>query len=598
MARLGVQGHTQEEGINYEEVFAPVARIEAIRLFLAYASYMDFTVYQMDVKSAFLYGTINEEVYVMQPPGFQDFEFTHRVYKVKKAMYGLHQALRAWYGTLSKYLLDNGFQRDDNVAYLLTKSFDVGRFQYLVGRDSGNSTNGLNRDIVVNMCLNFLHGSDSEQWTHEFMHIYLVSATAFCDYHNMVAILEKTKHNTDFHQIVDFLEASHIRVETTVRETKIVAKVNGRQRTVSESSIRRNLKLNDKEGGCSKHGGMDQGEDLLVCDTVKDSDKSADKGSDSTDDMSNVFSTLGDANILASGDLMSVFTTASLSVATASTVVSSVVATASRSFPTTVIFTTASVATPTTRVTRSLRGVVIKSSSLISVNIPSTSKKDKRKRKMTKPKQPSKEKVLEQMSAQLARDLEAKFTKEDQIIREQAERDSEIARIHAERELEMSNEIVAKYLSEYEQAEAGLSHDEKVELIDELIILEKMQDFVPMNSKLESERLKRPRIQLGKESFKKLKTAEASGTEPSQEQQSEEPKELYEEELKKIMELVPVEEFYIKALQRLYDTCGVHHVSTGRGHEIFMLVDKDYLLTKGLTTLMMCNKLQVDQYSK
>nr|GEZ90958.1 copia protein [Tanacetum cinerariifolium] len=71
-ARLVAQGHTQEEGIDYKEVFAPVARIEAIRLFLAYASFMGFTVYQMDVKSAFLYGTIDEEVYVMQPPGFQD----------------------------------------------------------------------------------------------------------------------------------------------------------------------------------------------------------------------------------------------------------------------------------------------------------------------------------------------------------------------------------------------------------------------------------------------------------------------------------------------------------------------------------------------
>nr|GEZ95773.1 hypothetical protein [Tanacetum cinerariifolium] len=86
-------------------------RIEAIRLFLAYASFMGFTVYQMDVKSAFLYGTIEEEVYVMQPPGFQDPAFPAKVYKVEKAIYGLHQAPRAWYGTLSKYLLKNGFQR-------------------------------------------------------------------------------------------------------------------------------------------------------------------------------------------------------------------------------------------------------------------------------------------------------------------------------------------------------------------------------------------------------------------------------------------------------------------------------------------------------
>nr|GEX29689.1 hypothetical protein [Tanacetum cinerariifolium] len=351
---------------------------------------------------------------------------------------------------------------------------------------------------------------------------------------------------------------------------------------------------------------------------------------------------------------------------------------------------------------------------------------------------------------------------QDQIIREQAERDSEIARVHAERELEMmiakldrSNEMVGKYLSEYEQAEARLSRDEKVELIDELLmyqrnlaqikkyqaqenkpttkterrnfhmsilrsnagwkvkdfkgmtfeqikekfipVWEKMQDFVPMNSKLESKRFKRPGIQLGKESFKKLKTAEASGIEPTQEQQSEEPKKISEEELKKMMVLVPVEELYIEALRvkypiidweiyskgqrkywkikrvgnhtevyqifddmlkkfdredldrlgslvketsskievtdekekklwvelkilyetdsrdplwalqrymhdplvwRLYDTCGVRHVSTGRGHKIFMLVEKDYPLTKGITTLMLCNKLQVDQYSK
>ncbi|GJX17065.1 putative ribonuclease H-like domain-containing protein [Tanacetum coccineum] len=110
-ARLVTQGYTQEEGIDYDEVFAPVARIEAIRLFLAYALFKDFVVYQMDVKSAFLYGKIKEEVYVSQPPGFEDLDFLDRVYKVEKALYGLHQAPRAWYETLSTYLLDNGFQR-------------------------------------------------------------------------------------------------------------------------------------------------------------------------------------------------------------------------------------------------------------------------------------------------------------------------------------------------------------------------------------------------------------------------------------------------------------------------------------------------------
>ncbi|GJS88179.1 putative reverse transcriptase, RNA-dependent DNA polymerase [Tanacetum coccineum] len=120
-ARLVAQGYTQEEGIDYDEVFAPVARIEAIRLFLAYASFKDFVVYQMDVKSAFLYGKIKEEVYVCQPPGFEDPEFPDRVYKVEKALYGLHQAPRAWYETLSTYLLDNGFQRGQIYKTLFIK---------------------------------------------------------------------------------------------------------------------------------------------------------------------------------------------------------------------------------------------------------------------------------------------------------------------------------------------------------------------------------------------------------------------------------------------------------------------------------------------
>nr|GEV30430.1 hypothetical protein [Tanacetum cinerariifolium] len=106
-ARLVAQGHTQDEGIDYEEVYALVVRIEVIRLFLAYASFMGFMVYQMDVKSAFLYGTIEEEVYVCQPLGFEDPDYLDKVYKVVKALYGLHQAPRAWYETLANYLLEN-----------------------------------------------------------------------------------------------------------------------------------------------------------------------------------------------------------------------------------------------------------------------------------------------------------------------------------------------------------------------------------------------------------------------------------------------------------------------------------------------------------
>nr|GEV31365.1 copia protein [Tanacetum cinerariifolium] len=103
-ARLVAQGHIQEEWIDYDEVFAPVAKKEAIRIFLAFASFMGFIVYQMDVKSAFLYGIIEEEVYVSQPPDFIDPQFPNKVYKVEKALYGLHQAPRALQGKYAKGL--------------------------------------------------------------------------------------------------------------------------------------------------------------------------------------------------------------------------------------------------------------------------------------------------------------------------------------------------------------------------------------------------------------------------------------------------------------------------------------------------------------
>ncbi|GKE95449.1 putative ribonuclease H-like domain-containing protein [Tanacetum coccineum] len=125
--RLVAQGYTQEEGIDYDEVFAHVARIEAIRLFFAYASFMGFIVYQMDVKSAFLYGTIEEDVYVCQPPGFEDPQFPDKVYKVEKALYSLHQGPRVWYETLSTYLLENGYRRGiiDKILFIKKDRGDI-----------------------------------------------------------------------------------------------------------------------------------------------------------------------------------------------------------------------------------------------------------------------------------------------------------------------------------------------------------------------------------------------------------------------------------------------------------------------------------------
>ncbi|GJS73573.1 putative ribonuclease H-like domain-containing protein [Tanacetum coccineum] len=497
---------------------------------------------------------------------------------------------------------------DDNVADLLTKAFDVGRFQYLVDEHVMMST------------------------------LNTMEKLAFCDYHNMVAILEKTESNTDFYQIVNFFEASYLRYALTVHptvyvsyiqqfwstarveivdgETKIIAKVNGRRLTkgaIRISQSKASIPGADETASPSRddrHGeafpiatsldagqdretllsplpclmkhhqrllflvvGVDPGEDLMTGDV----EKSTRKGSDNTDEAANVLSTLEAANVLSSGS----FPTAA----------PDGVATVSGSFPTAAIFTTASVTSPYTRRTRASRGIIIEPSHTTSV--PTISTKGKWKEKMVESIGTKKKKIQEQLDAQVDKELEMEFSREEQLIREQGERDGEIARAQAEKELGMmiaklnrSNELITKYMIEYEQAEANLSLEEKMKLITKLIkyqrnlaeiknyqaqqsnppteiekrnfymavlkIWKQLQDFMPMNYKTESKRVKRPGIQLAQERSKRLKTAKALGSEPSQEHQTKDSKELSEEELKKMMEIVPVKEVCIEALQAKY----------------------------------------------
>nr|GEV45882.1 hypothetical protein [Tanacetum cinerariifolium] len=214
-ARLVAQGHTQEEGIDYDKIFAPVARIEAIRLFLAYASFMDFTVYQMDVKSAFLYGIITEEVYVSQPLGFMDPEFPDRVYKVEKALDGLHQAHRAWYETLFTYLLENGFRR-----WTIDKTLFIKQIK---------------NDILLVQV-------NKPLWLITTKAEY-ITASNRCGQHNMVAYLEKGDDNTEFHQIVDFLSSCSINYALT----QIHAIVDGKAIFILESSVRSDLLFDDED---------------------------------------------------------------------------------------------------------------------------------------------------------------------------------------------------------------------------------------------------------------------------------------------------------------------------------------------------------------
>ena len=130
-ARLVAQGYSQQEGIDYTETFAPVARLEAIRLLLSYEVNHNIILYQMDVKSAFLNGVIYEEVFVKQPPGFEDLKHPDDVYKLKKSLYGLKQAPRAWYDRLSNFLLKNDFKRGQVETRLLRKTYSLYKFMLM-----------------------------------------------------------------------------------------------------------------------------------------------------------------------------------------------------------------------------------------------------------------------------------------------------------------------------------------------------------------------------------------------------------------------------------------------------------------------------------
>nr|GEU31549.1 hypothetical protein [Tanacetum cinerariifolium] len=286
-------------------------------------------------------------------------------------------------------------------------------------------------------------------------------------------------------------------------------------------------------------------------------DKSIELGRNDTKEMVNVLTSMEATNILISKG-------AAASVSSADVLPAAGVPTVSGSFPTvSAIFTTASVVAP---YTIQPRGIIIGSSQ--HMRSPIIGAKDKGKEKVIETEVPKKRKLQEQIDAHVAREMEEEFARENQRLSEELARDSKIARLHAEEELKImiegldrSIKVIAKHLREYEQAEADLSVGEKIELINEMV---KYQDH---HAKI-----------------LKMRTSKSVSEDVS------------EEEHKGMMQLVPLEEVYVRALQ-LYDTCGVHHVST-KDQEIFMLVEKDYPLRKGLATVMISNKLQGEQFSQ
>nr|GEV51190.1 hypothetical protein [Tanacetum cinerariifolium] len=818
-----------EEGIDYEEVFAPVARIEAIRLFLAYASFMGFIVYQMDVKSSFLYGTIDEEVYVMQPPGFQDPEFPDRVYKVEKAMYGLRQAPRAWYGTLSKYLLDNGFQRGiidqtlfirkhkgefllvqvitkerwhlpftrqgkdepgkdvelylyrsmiGSLMYLTASRPDImfavcacarhqvtpkechlhvvkRIFRYLKGhpklglwypkespfdlvaysdsdyggatQDRKSTTEGcqfLGRRLISCQCKkqtivatsttgaeyvaaasgcgqgegssnptephytpshqeHYSPPHDSPPPSHPTTTIEQIpqapteSLTLRKYTRRAIRIAQENINKTfalpyDSSPRVTSLDVDEGSMQQRLHElmklytslqrqqSRMAAKIKDQDLEISglkeivkslEDKERRGAKLTQKDAPIT--------EGIIEIKEELGADKSIELGSNDTEEMVNVLSSTEAANILTNG-------VAAVSVSPA------------------VGVSTASVPTVSGGA-HHMRSPIIRA-------------KDKGKQKVVEFEVPKKRKLQEQIDAQVAKEMEEEFARENQRVSEQLARDLEIARLHAEEKLKMmikgldkSNEVIEKHLQEYEQVVADLSIGEKIELRSELVKYQdhrtKILKYQAYQSKPLSKKEQREFYMVVLRSHAGWKTKHFRGMTLEQIKEkfisvwkqledcvpmSSKEEDVSEEELKGMMQQVPLEEVYVKALLgghttvyqffvdmlkqfdsedlhqlwtlvketfsirqatkdkekelwvelkrlfepdfedqlwihnqafmhdpldwKLYDTCGVHHVFT-KDQEIFMLVERDYPLRRGLATMMICNKLHVKQYS-
>ncbi|GJS87921.1 putative reverse transcriptase, RNA-dependent DNA polymerase [Tanacetum coccineum] len=254
-ARLVTQGYTQEEGIDYDKVFAPVARIEAIRLFLSYASFKDFVVYQMDIKSEFLYGKIEKEVYVYQPLGFEDPEFPDKVYKVEKALYGLHQEPKAWPSSDTlrdvRILLLGNVCGMDNLEEVWDSPFGLGKLLYDSGLCLGCSLEWNPQQGIQNQMLDY---------GYNFMNtkIFIGNESTICIIKNPV-FHSKTKHiEIRHHFIMDSNEKKHIhmiKIHTDHKVADLLLKafdvgrfqyliaIDGKEFTVTESSVRRHLQL-------------------------------------------------------------------------------------------------------------------------------------------------------------------------------------------------------------------------------------------------------------------------------------------------------------------------------------------------------------------
>nr|GEX73132.1 retrovirus-related Pol polyprotein from transposon TNT 1-94 [Tanacetum cinerariifolium] len=502
--RLVVQGHTQEEGIDYDEVFAPIARTKAIRLFLAYASFMGFTVYQMDVKSALLYGTIDEEVYVMQPPRFQDPEFPIKCIKWRKQCMDYirllepvkrifrylkgHPKLGLWYPKESPFDLVAYSDSDYGGATQDHKS-TTGRLSMpceALSREISSSILLLSYPHVLLSILS--------------MHVGEGSGTPTEPHHTPSPKAQQTSSTT--HSLTTLPSVTTVPIPTvTLSNTPTLRQYTRRARMAQSSAL-----SHVADEHASPLRDVSQDDAPIKGRNLDEGEVAAEIVSDDTEEMSSVLTSMDAAIVLVSG--VAEVPTGSRSIPTAGPPATEV-PTGSDVDPTAgPIFAIANVVTLYTN--RKGKETIVESEPL------------------------KKKKIQEQVDIQIARQLEEEMERDAQRMNEQIARDAEIIRIHAEEELQRmidgldrSNETVAKYLQEYHQFASELPLERRIELI---------------SSKEEAERFKRKGRRFEQKSAKKLKTSE---------EVPEEVKSLDEvpkEKVKDMMQLDPIEEVYVEAL--------------------------------------------------
>nr|GEY08143.1 reverse transcriptase domain-containing protein [Tanacetum cinerariifolium] len=652
-ARLVAQGHTQEEGIDYDDVFVPVARIEAIRLFLAYASFMSFTVYQMD-----------------------DPTFPAKVYKVEKAMYGLHQAARAWQREdfiLVQVYVDDIFgssnpqlcREFEALMHVNFQMSDMGELNFFLGLQV------LQKEDVI-----FL---SQDKYIGDILKKFI-----FSDVRSSNTLMDKENPWGKDETRKDFWSTA--RIETTDEGTHILAIVDGIQRTVSESSLRRNLKLRDEDGIVSISD-TELFENLTLMRIVPLFDTMLghhDEPASLVTDVSEGEACPTDSGFIADQDRATIAKSSTLSHDSAPRDTSPAANEGSMQHNISelmalctslqrqysklqakfqaqeeeivklkervkvledkddVTVTQSGDDAPIkgrsinegeaaakrisidseeiARVLTSMDAATVLAGELIEVG-PTTSlivTRRKGKEVMVESDTPKKKKLQEQIDAQVARELEEKQEKENMRINEQIARDAEVVRIHAEEELQRmidnldkSNETIAKYLQEYQDFASELPLEKRIELISDLVkyqdnnskvykfqsqqrrpmtkkqkreyymavirrnlgwrvkdfkgmsfeeieakfaeVWKQVEDFIPMGSKEETERLKRKGLNLEQEQVKKQKSSkEAPEIETFTEDVTEEKiKEMMNEQehgehFKLILELLKKEKLYAK----------------------------------------------------